>query len=277
MTMAVFGLLYFPSPRAAAYMQVLAERQCLPEHVVIMQSDRLQRAIEIIDDHPLANQFFDLHFNIEQFCITHNLPYTNVACKDINSLEISSVLTNSSVKHWIFSGGGILKSPLFSLGKQFWHWHPGDLPEVKGSTCFYYSLLHNQQLIVSAFRMNDQIDAGEPQKRSSFRLNIHPDHLTTAFMDVVVDPWVRALSLQHCLQKACFFDELPSVASHPEILRSSLETYSTIEQLSADPNSTTPPLTDRPCYIIHPLLRWLAIEKVNAQYDENQPETITLI
>lgn len=271
MTQQVFGMIYFPSPRAAAYIQVLAKEKCLPQHIVIMQSDRLKRASEIIQDHPLATRFFDLQFDIESFCLLNNLTYTKIETGDINSLKINTFLRHSSIRHWLFSGGGILKAPLFELGKDFWHWHPGDLPTVKGSTCFYYSLLHDLQLVVSAFRMNDQIDAGEPQKRSSFRLNIDPDHLTTAFMDVIVDPWVRALALAECLKDKQFFNQ----AVDKSAVVDSQASHSTIDPNDLDSHSQ--PLTDRPCYIIHPLLRWIAIEKVNATYDSALPESIVLI
>lgn len=270
-----FGLIYFPSPRAAAYMQVLASINNLPKQIIIMQSDRLQRSRKIISDHKLANTFFDLNVDIEAFCIANNLSFTKLLTKDINSPEISATLQDSALTHWIFTGGGILQSSLFSLGKQFWHWHPGNLPEVKGSTCFYYSLLHDQQLIVSAFRMNDQIDAGEPAKRSSFRLNIHPDNLTTAFVDVIVDPWIRALCLRECLKNKHFFTS--AQVNDSDDLASKTVSNETIIPAVQDRNNAAAVFTDRPCYIIHPLLRWMAIEKINADFDAKKPESIILL
>ena len=47
-----------------------------------------------------------------------------------------------------------------SIGKEFLHFHPGKVPDYRGSTTIYYSILDNDTCHVSAFFLRKTIDAG---------------------------------------------------------------------------------------------------------------------
>jgi methionyl-tRNA formyltransferase len=80
----------------------------------------------------------------------------------INSAQSIGALRDSGAKLAIFAGkGGEIVSPeVLAQGVPIMHMHPGRLPEQRGSTTIYYSLLEGKQCAVSAILMDKEIDAG---------------------------------------------------------------------------------------------------------------------
>jgi methionyl-tRNA formyltransferase len=92
----------------------------------------------------------------------------------------------------IYSGpaGVILRDEILNAGKVFIHAHPGLLPEFKGSTTVYYSMLLKREIGCSVFAMNREIDCGEILLMKTF-----PVPMVPVDFDMVVDPLVRAETL----------------------------------------------------------------------------------
>lgn len=54
------------------------------------------------------------------------------------------------------------------LSKKLLHCHAGNLPEFKGSTTIYYSLILKKNIYVSLFEMNNKIDSGKVLFKKKF-------------------------------------------------------------------------------------------------------------
>lgn len=87
-----------------------------------------------------------------------------VNCKtnNINSSMINKKIEIHKSKFNIISTypGQIVKNPNL-LKKKLIHCHSGDLPEFKGSTTIYYTILSKKKICVTLFFMNKEIDEGK--------------------------------------------------------------------------------------------------------------------
>ena len=81
---------------------------------------------------------------------------------DINSHEVLMKISNRPESVFIFSGFGgvILNDDMLDTGKRFLHVHGGYLPDYKGSTTNYYSLMNENLMGASSLFLNKEIDCG---------------------------------------------------------------------------------------------------------------------
>jgi len=94
----------------------------------------------------------------------------------------------------LFSGKGIVSASLtenFSLI----HIHPGKLPEYRGSTTLYYSILRENSLTASAFIMAQGIDTGEVIAEVTIAIA----DIFQYDLDYLVDPMIRTVVLVRLL------------------------------------------------------------------------------
>jgi len=102
---------------------------------------------------------------------TYRIIPTCISTYSINNRPVTSVLSDSSCPWFLFScGGSLVRKPVFATGKKLIHLHPGRVPEFRGSDCLIWSLLQGSGIGVSAFIMNEGIDAGECIKQWSIPL-----------------------------------------------------------------------------------------------------------
>ncbi len=248
------GFIAMPGARSSAYLQVFKKLGYAPACVIQLQNQHAANASAFLQSHSLAARYIDAALNEQSFCSDANIPLFATECTDINDLGLQQLLLSTGIKTWLFSGGGIIKPALFQTGLQFLHIHPGRLPQVRGSTCFYYSLLHDNSLAATAFFMTADLDAGTPLQIEHFAVNLAAPLLSTGFIDYVIDPWIRA-----------------------ETLSSLLQHWSSAGFASINP-SPTPALINgpsrRPCYVIHPLLRALTVQQLSRRFNPELPQGV---
>lgn len=138
---------------------------------------------------------FDLSKSIKETLDENNLKFTEFPFIDINNVEIIDWVKKSNVDFFIFSGGGILKSNILQTGKKFVHLHPGIVPQYRGSTCFYYSIINEGICGVTAFIMNEGLDTGDIIYQRTFE---KPNH---GYIDEVFDAHIRSETLIDMLKK----------------------------------------------------------------------------
>lgn len=150
---------------------------------------------------------------------------------DINDAAVVRTLENTGAQHVIFAGpsAAIVRTPLFETGKHFIHVHPGRLPEYRGSTPMYYTLLAGASLTATAILMNPVIDQGEVLWEREF-----PPPEDKQVFDLSFDPWMRAMVLVDVMRHLAESSELPNARTQTE---SASTTY----------------------YVIHPVLKHLAL------------------
>ncbi len=248
-----FGLLWFPGMRATAYLNILKQLDVFPSVIICLKNDRSK--IDGLSQEATQNgyneQYFNLDYKLDDYLQEFNVPVVQTNATNINVQEVADILQRQQEKNWIFCGGGILKSHLFTDGLQFLHIHPGKLPSYKGSTCFYYSLLKNMTLSSSAFYLSPKLDDGEVILTTNFKVNICITEKNKLFIDHVLDPWIRAISLKRVLLKIMAGQSI-TTTSYPE--------------------SAT-----RAYYVMHPLLRCLTVNSINRHNNPLEANSISIV
>jgi len=154
--------------------------------------------------------------------------------KTSNTDTVRDLIKKSKASLIIYSGfpGEIVKSSLLDLNIPFLHMHPGLLPQYRGSTTVYYSILKEKSCGVSAIILNKGIDTGRIIKQKTY-----PAPPESIDIDTVYDPAIRT-----------------------DLLIDVLKEYKRLgeEALLGNTQDST---VGQTYYIIHPLLKHLAIKK----------------
>ena len=114
--------------------------------------------------------------------------------KTINDDFIYEEVKNNPQDYWIYTGGGIVEKRLLDEIKLI-HMHPGFVPDYKGSTCFYYSIINNNTITVTAMFMNRQIDCGDIILQNTYK------EFPKGDFDFYVDPYLRTQTLKDVLKQ----------------------------------------------------------------------------
>ena len=142
-----FAILVSNSARSICYLKYLKKNNLKPKNIVHL------------DD--LSNNYFAKFLKKKNFYFesTHIKKFNT---KTINK-EVSSYLLKIPSKIIIYSGypGIIIKKKKLLTAKNIVHAHPGKLPEYKGSTTIYYSLLKEKKIYCSTIVLNEKIDSGK--------------------------------------------------------------------------------------------------------------------
>ena len=149
---------------------------------------------------------------------------------NINDNKVIERIKKRSEKVFIFSGYGgvILSEKLLNIGKKFLHVHGGYLPDYKGSTTNYYSLINENKLGASAIFLTKDIDSGPILLRKKFAA---PKN--RKLIDYKYDSEIRSRVLISCLK-----------------------TYISLKKWKFEKKNN---LGGETFFIIHPVLKHLAI------------------
>jgi methionyl-tRNA formyltransferase len=162
-------------------------------------------------------------------------------CNQVDVLRTNSVndpdcirwLTEQAAQLVIFSGfgGELVENSVLDIGVPLLHMHAGWLPEYRGSTTIYYSLLKEDTVGVSAIILTESIDSGPIVARKAY------------------PPPPVGIDLDYCYDSAVRADLLVRVISNflenGELERPPVESDST----GCD------------YYIIHPLLKHIVLRR----------------
>ena len=244
------GFIYFPGPRATAYLNVLRDLDIAVDTIIVMKNDKeyIEGLAQEAQRNNYKDHYFDISYDLQHYIQEYNVKVLTTEASHINDVALSKVILDNDIRDWIFSGGGILKPHLFQQDKRYIHVHPGKVPDFRGSTCFYYSVLHDLSLASTAFFMSQRLDDGENLAMTEFSLNLQITEQMPLFFDYILDPWIRAISLKKVLSS---------------ILNGKLETL-----------HTPSPDSNRTYYVMHPILRNLALNRLNDHFDPKKPAGI---
>ena len=218
------ALLLHPSLRGRAYIQSMVSSGLIPSEVLLMNGQLSESEVPDHIDH------FDYYKPREEPRVTlkdNKINFRTVSSMDCNDPMVIEELKNLKSDWVIFSGGGILRKEVLSIGKKFIHVHPGKLPQYRGSTCFYYSLIKEGKCFCTAFIMGEKLDSGKIISCQEFK---PPNGID---FDYVFDPWMRSVTVVKLLEELDFTKEINLYDN--ETLKS--EMY----------------------YIIHPVLKHIAV------------------
>jgi len=179
--------------RSQAYAQCMAAHGLDPEQVLIYGGSKTGRPGQSVDvcfnEVEQAVLVPDLSVPLEDSCLVRQWDTTILTCESVNSPEIVETLGDLAPKLVVYSGygGEIVSSELLGLNAPFLHIHGGWLPDYRGSTTIYYSILRERNCSASAILLSNEIDAGPVIARKSYP--VPPAGLD---VDYVYDSAIRA-------------------------------------------------------------------------------------
>jgi len=238
------GMIAGDTSRSRAYLQALARNSLLPAHVLVLgqayagilpgQVDEARKdphsILPVEPDECWSEAHFDPTLSIVSQLGALGISHECFSTKDINDPVVVDAVRRRPETTLIYSGfgGALLRSEVLATGKHFLHVHGGYLPDYKGSTTNYFSVLAENSLGASALFLNKEIDGGPVLLRRTFPRPSHPEAI-----DHVYDSGARAKVLVDTLKRHVVSGhwefELPQNAGG--------ETY----------------------YVIHPVLKHIAI------------------
>ncbi len=238
------GMVAGDTSRSRAYLQALARSEMLPNYVLVLEdfSEKLlpgQLGKSKADSE--SERFFEtdecwnearfdstqpIKVLLDQLGILYEVSMSN----NINDSSVVEAIRRRPEKVFIYSGFGgvLLRKDILSIGKQFLHVHGGYLPDYKGSTTNYYSLIVDTTLGASAIFMSEEIDCGPVLLRRKF-----PAPKNRQAIDHIYDSGARA-----------------------KVLIETLKNYSGCGKWKFELPANTGGET---YYIIHPVLKHIAI------------------
>ena len=211
MNLSEIGMVASDTTRSRAYLQALVRNNLVPAYVLLIESpsekyfpgklDKFQSSIELDPsqetDELWSEAQFDPTLPIKEQLEVFNISYEISIGKDINDPVVVEAIRKSSVSVFIYSGAGgvLLRKEVLNTGKHFLHVHGGYLPDYKGSTTNYYSLLVEKTMGASSLFLVEQIDSGPVLLRKKF-----PAPANRQAIDHIFDSGARAKVLVETLQ-----------------------------------------------------------------------------
>lgn len=176
----------------------------------------------------------DLSKTLQETFEMNHWDFSFAETDDVNSEEIINRIGKYGADIIIFSGygGQILSKDHFTSQTPYLHMHPGLLPEERGSTTIYYSILNKKKCSVTGFFMTHEIDAGKIIIQKQYSLPTK---------GVNIDSWYDNVLRADCLLAAI------------KILQNN-------NTIFFEPGNEA---TSEEYYIIHPVLKHLAVLSID--------------
>ncbi len=193
--MKKIGIVLTPDIRSKAYLRKIIDNKIKIDEIIFMDDGRDERKFSSNIIKESKNCGFDISKSVKNIISENNLKIKKFNFVNINHLELVNYLKKSKLDFFIFAGGGILKKDILNCGPKFIHFHPGIVPDYRGSTCFYYSILNEDNCGVTAFIMDESLDTGDIIYQRIFQ---KPSH---EFIDDVYDAHIRSETMIELLKK----------------------------------------------------------------------------
>ena len=142
-----FSIVISNTERSIYYLRELEDNNFFPKNIIYL-------------DDLIANKISKF---IKKKITFFNSSTLKIFNQKIIDRRVANFLINTKPKNIIYSGypGIIIKQKKLLNNKNLIHAHPGKLPEYKGSTTIYYSLLREKKIYCSTIILNEKIDSGK--------------------------------------------------------------------------------------------------------------------
>ena len=219
--------------RSRAYLGFLLNAGLRPAFCVLLVPPNPSRS------EPVPTDIFDNQSPLAHQVADAGIPAKEVVSGDVNSAAAVAALNACPQGLVVFSGpaGSLVKAPLFATGKTFLHVHPGKVPQYRGSTTMYYSLLAEERIWVSALVLDPRIDQGPVVDVMEAEVPADRSQL-----DQIYDPVIRARLMVRVLRHYHERGRLDAVAQQAG--------------------------EERTYFVIHPVLKHIAIQSRAAEPKE---------
>jgi len=180
-----------PSYRSRAYAQAMCAHKLLPSHAIYLGGNEPSwDGVKKIQPSFLNFEFKPNESALETLQ-NAGVNITKLQTQDVNSKLVINEISKMDASVIVYSGpaGAILGKPILNLGKKFLHVHGGNVPNYRGSTAFYYSILSEGTIGASAIYLDEKIDQGPLIRQKTYI----PEPAIE--IDRILDPLVRADTL----------------------------------------------------------------------------------
>lgn len=223
-------LLSARTSRARAYAQALAAAGMQPECLVLYGAEKGPFAVdEYGGPWPRGVAPIDLCETLEALAERLAWPVQRVNAESVSAPEVAVAVAacNPDLVIYAGAGGQLVPAGLLEVAP-FLHIHSGWLPDYRGSTTLYYSLLENGTCACTALLLDPHIDTGPIVARRHY-----PAPPSGLNVDHVYDGAIRANLLVRVMRAYLRLGRLPSLRKQPA--------------------------AGRTFYVIHPVLKHLAL------------------
>ena len=189
------GIILTPDNRSKAYIQKLVKNNITLNSILFMNDNKREKSYSEDIIKISKKNGFDISKSVKDTLTGNDLTFKEFNFVDINHQDLVKHIENNEEGFLILTGGGILKKEILNSGVKFIHFHPGIVPNYRGSTCFYYSILDEGNCGVTAYIMDEKLDTGDIVYQKKFN---KPNHI---FVDDVYDPFIRSETLVELIKK----------------------------------------------------------------------------
>ena len=188
------GIILTPDSRSKAYLQKIIKNNFKLDSIIFMNDNRNEKNYSSVEVEKSKESGFDISIPVHQTLRNERLPFKEFNFVDINHQNLVKFLNQSKIDKFIFTGGGILKKEILNSGPKFIHFHPGIVPNYRGSTCFYYSIIAENMCGVTCYFMDEKLDTGNIIYQKTFAKPTHP------YIDDIYDSFIRSETLVEVLK-----------------------------------------------------------------------------
>ena len=208
-----FSIIVSNTSRSYQYLRQLKKNKLIPKDIIYLNDG----SNNLITKKIKLNKFFFPKIVVKSF-------YANY----INN-NVARFLLSKNTNYIIYSGypGVIEKNNKVLKSKKLIHSHPGKLPQYRGSTTIYYSILKENKIYCSTIILNNNLDSGK-----ILLIIKYPIPKNILQIDNEYDDKIRAKNIVFILKK---YDKL-------KVTKKNIK-------------------KNNPYYVIHPLLRSLVFRK----------------
>ena len=188
------GIILTTDNRSKAYIQKLIKNKIFLDDIILMNSHHPEKTYSNEMILKSLESGFDISIPVSETLCKNNLKFHEFKFVDINHPELIDYVRRSQIEYYLFTGGGILKNKILTSGPKFIHFHPGIVPKYRGSTCFYYSIINQNNCGVTSFVMDEKLDTGDVIFQRVFP---KPNH---QYIDEIFDPFIRSETMIEVLK-----------------------------------------------------------------------------
>lgn len=235
-------LLLAGTARSSAYAQALGVAGIVPDGVILYGGSQVKSvSTRELNPEPFPGIFFpDVLVDIKDVVQKFGWSFVTRSSKELDDGMLLSALDKLAPDILVYSGyGGQIVPPCILTRTKVLHVHSGWLPEYRGSTTLYHEIIEHQQCAASALYLDERIDTGPVLKRKRY-----PMPPAGGDVDYLYDNAIRADLLVQTLIELLQHGDLAPISPQNE---------------------------EYPAYfIIHPLLKHLALFAIDVQGDINE-------
>ncbi len=222
------------SARAQAYAQAMRRTGLEPANVILFgdpaKDQPRDAGLPPARTEEIEVPLPDLAETLRDTCTRAAWPTQAVETDDVNDPAILAAVLETQPRLVVYAAtrGQILSRKILGAGFPVLHMHAGWLPDYRGSTTIYYSILEEQTCAVTAFYMDPEIDTGDIVRRDRY-----PPPPAGTDIDYLYDGALRAETL--------------------------IRTLAEYRNAGGPPASAPQPDGGTTYYVIHPLLKHLSL------------------